>query len=144
MPKTSYTCRLSERTPSRPLVVITGFAGDIGSTLARTRQSKYTVVGLDRASSNALRERIEVDLTFGSSFDRAVNVDGAARLLQALQNLEVEHSFKRAPCWSTSQCSPESVSGSSPRSGRVGPIRARRPTRSRSSRAPHAFLRPCR
>lgn len=143
MPKASYTCRRSERMPSRPLVVITGSAGDIGSTLARPLQSRYTVVGLDRASSHALRERLEVDLTSGSSVDRAmhtlrerhethvapvvhlatyftgdehppyraVNVDGAARLLQALQNLEVEHSFTRAPCWSTSPCSPESVSG---------------------------------
>lgn len=54
---------------SRPLVLITGAAGDIGSTLAKTLESDYLVVGLDRPGSRAQCELIESDLTSDQSVD---------------------------------------------------------------------------
>lgn len=56
----------------KPLVVITGAAGDIGSTLARILDSDYTVVGLDRKGTPAPGELIEVDLTSDESVDHAL------------------------------------------------------------------------
>jgi nucleoside-diphosphate-sugar epimerase/uncharacterized membrane protein len=57
---------------SKPTVVVTGAAGDIGSALARTLESDYAVVGLDRPGSSAPCELIEFDLTSDESVDRAL------------------------------------------------------------------------
>ncbi|WP_116813444.1 vitamin K epoxide reductase family protein [Steroidobacter cummioxidans] len=56
----------------KPLILITGAAGDIGSTLARTLESDYTVIGLDRAGQKSSGELIEVDFTEDASVARAL------------------------------------------------------------------------
>jgi nucleoside-diphosphate-sugar epimerase/uncharacterized membrane protein len=59
-------------TEHKPVILITGAAGDIGSTLSKTLDSDYTVVGLDQHGSDARREVIEVDLTSDESVERAL------------------------------------------------------------------------
>jgi nucleoside-diphosphate-sugar epimerase len=51
----------------RPLVVITGMAGDIGGALARALMTRYRVVGLDRKTEGAPAECIEIDLASDES-----------------------------------------------------------------------------
>jgi nucleoside-diphosphate-sugar epimerase/uncharacterized membrane protein len=59
--------------PSRkPIVLITGAAGDIGSTLARALQRDHTVVGLDRPGAQADFPLIEGDLTSAESVGQAM------------------------------------------------------------------------
>lgn len=47
----------------KPLVIITGAAGNIGSALARTLRDQYRIVGLDTVTESDVCEIIEVDLT---------------------------------------------------------------------------------
>ncbi len=51
----------------KPLVLITGAAGDIGSALAEALKDDYALVGLDRPGKKAAIPLIEVDLTLSSS-----------------------------------------------------------------------------
>jgi nucleoside-diphosphate-sugar epimerase len=108
----------------KPIVLITGAAGNIGRSLAATLDDVYAVVGLDQEGSEADFPLIPVDLTKDDSvtqaiaqfreihgsriasvihlaafFDfsgednplyEAVNVEGTRRLLQTLQDFEVE------------------------------------------------------
>jgi nucleoside-diphosphate-sugar epimerase len=63
----------SETQPgSRPIVLITGAAGDIGSTLAQVLARDHTVVGLDRAGKKADIPLIEADLTSAESVRQAL------------------------------------------------------------------------
>jgi nucleoside-diphosphate-sugar epimerase len=59
------------RASAKPLVVITGAAGDIGTSLGRVLASAYTVIGLDRQSSRAY-ETINCDLTSDKSIHDAL------------------------------------------------------------------------
>lgn len=56
---------------SKPLVVITGAAGDIGSTLSEALAADYRVVGLDRAGMRAEIPLIAVDLASDDSVRQA-------------------------------------------------------------------------
>lgn len=47
----------------KPIVLITGIAGDIGSALAEALAGRYLVVGLDRTAPEAAHAFIDVDLT---------------------------------------------------------------------------------
>jgi nucleoside-diphosphate-sugar epimerase len=62
----------SEETALKPLVVITGAAGDIGSALAEALAHDYTLVGLDRPGKKASIPLIPVDLTSGESVEHAL------------------------------------------------------------------------
>lgn len=59
-------------TAAKPLVLITGAAGDIGSSLAQALAHGYTVVGLDRAGKTASIPLIEVDLGAEDSIRKAL------------------------------------------------------------------------
>lgn len=59
-------------TPRKPLVLITGAAGDLGSSLAAALAPDYTVVGLDRRGKRASIPLIEVDLGSAESVTRAI------------------------------------------------------------------------
>ena len=52
---------------AKPIVVITGAAGDIGTSLTRAMESDYTIVGMDRKSGHHEREIIEIDFTSDDS-----------------------------------------------------------------------------
>jgi nucleoside-diphosphate-sugar epimerase len=56
---------------ARPLVLITGAAGDIGSALAQALSHDYRVVGLDQPGRQAAIPLIAADLTSDESVDRA-------------------------------------------------------------------------
>src|SRR5918996_3263161 len=56
----------------RPIVVITGVAGAIGTALARALEPDYTVVGLDLDCGGAAVDCIEIDLTSGDSVELAL------------------------------------------------------------------------
>ena len=56
---------------TKPLVLITGAAGEIGSALAEALAHDYTLVGLDRAGKSASVPIIPVDLTSDESIARA-------------------------------------------------------------------------
>jgi nucleoside-diphosphate-sugar epimerase/uncharacterized membrane protein len=59
-------------TPRKPIVLITGAAGDIGSSLAEALAADYTVIGLDRPGRPASVPLIEVDLTAQDSVQQAL------------------------------------------------------------------------
>jgi nucleoside-diphosphate-sugar epimerase len=48
---------------SKPVVLLTGAAGDIGSALADALAARYEVIGLDRPGRSAHVPLIDVDLT---------------------------------------------------------------------------------
>jgi nucleoside-diphosphate-sugar epimerase len=56
----------------KPIVVITGIAGAIGTSLARALEPGYTVVGLDLDCSGAAVDCIEIDLGSGDSVELAL------------------------------------------------------------------------
>jgi len=114
---------MSDRQDRKPLVVITGAAGSIGTAVTRALADAYTVVGLDIATEGAACPCYEVDLTTADSIELALrklseeygddiasvihlaayfdftgedhplyeklNVEGSAKLLQALQPFQV-------------------------------------------------------
>ncbi|KIN70579.1 DNA polymerase 3, epsilon subunit [Sulfitobacter noctilucae] len=57
---------------NKPLVVITGAAGNIGTALTRALQKDYTIVGLDTNTESDLCEIIEIDLTQDASVELAL------------------------------------------------------------------------
>lgn len=57
---------------TRPVVLITGAAGNVGRSLAAALQQFYTVVGLDRDTADLGFPAIEIDLTDDVSVDRAL------------------------------------------------------------------------
>ena len=57
---------------SKPIVLITGAAGNIGTSLAGTLDGTYDIVGLDRPGSEAEFPLIEADLGDDQSVERAV------------------------------------------------------------------------
>lgn len=59
---------------AKPLVLITGAAGDIGSALAAALENDYTLVGLDRADKHGPVSIIAADLTSDKSLARAFEV----------------------------------------------------------------------
>jgi nucleoside-diphosphate-sugar epimerase len=60
-----------EKQSTRPLVVITGAAGDIGSALAEALSASCEVVGLDQPGKRAAFPLIEADLSQSASVDKA-------------------------------------------------------------------------
>jgi nucleoside-diphosphate-sugar epimerase len=62
----------SEEKALKPLVVITGAAGDVGSALAEALGHDYTLVGLDRPGKKASIPLIPVDLTSRESVEQAL------------------------------------------------------------------------
>jgi nucleoside-diphosphate-sugar epimerase len=60
------------RTELRPIVLITGAAGNIGTSLAGVLEGDYRVVGLDRPRSKADFPLIEADLTDDQSVARGI------------------------------------------------------------------------
>ena len=109
---------------NKPIVLITGASGNIGSTLAATLEHRYHVVGCDRKAPKDDPDRIKLDLGddeavrkglaefkrlhgdriaavihLAAYFDftgedsplyESVNVQGTRRLLQGLQDFQVE------------------------------------------------------
>ena len=69
---------------SRPVVLITGAAGDIGTILARALGRDHTVVGLDRPGKKADFPLIGVDLTSAES------------IVQAMQQFRRDHGSRIA------------------------------------------------
>jgi nucleoside-diphosphate-sugar epimerase len=57
----------------KPIVLITGAAGNIGRSLAQTLGDAYTVIGLDRAGKKAGFPLIAIDFTDQASVDAAIN-----------------------------------------------------------------------
>lgn len=62
----------TRKTDGKPIVLITGAAGNIGSSLAKALRDDYHVIGLDRPDSKADFTLIEADLTDGESVERAM------------------------------------------------------------------------
>lgn len=60
------------QTNSRPIVLITGAAGNIGTSLARVLDDHYRVVGLDRPGTKADFPLIEADLTDDESVSSGI------------------------------------------------------------------------
>jgi len=58
--------------PTKPIVLITGAAGNIGRSLADALSDGYNIVGLDREGAEADFPLIAVDLTDGESVKRAM------------------------------------------------------------------------
>jgi nucleoside-diphosphate-sugar epimerase len=58
--------------PAKPIVLITGAAGNIGRSLADALSDGYAIVGLDREGSEAGSPLIAVDLTDGASVGQAL------------------------------------------------------------------------
>lgn len=56
----------------KPVVLITGASGDLGSTLAEALAYDYTVIGLDRAGKKASIPLLEVDLSSEASIGNAL------------------------------------------------------------------------
>ena len=48
---------------TKPVVVITGAAGNIGTALINALRDQYTIVGLDRSETKAADASFEFDLT---------------------------------------------------------------------------------
>jgi nucleoside-diphosphate-sugar epimerase len=61
----------------RPIVLITGAAGNIGRSLARALRQHYTVVGLDVVGGDTDYPVIEVDLADGESVAKALDHIGS-------------------------------------------------------------------
>jgi len=62
----------SDTASARPLVLITGAAGAIGTALVRALEADYRVVGLDLTGKEAACELIPVDLTSADSVELAL------------------------------------------------------------------------
>jgi nucleoside-diphosphate-sugar epimerase len=60
------------RAARKPVVLITGAAGNIGSALVEALAPDYTVVGLDRPGASAAIPLIPVDLASDESVERAM------------------------------------------------------------------------
>lgn len=60
----------------RPIVLITGIAGDIGSALAKALARRYRVVGFDRIAPAADHAFVEIDLTDDASVAAAMRTFG--------------------------------------------------------------------
>ena len=109
---------------SKPIVLITGASGLLGTEIALSLSDEYHIVGIDKVVGNSPGEEIKVDLTSAGSLREALetfterhgkkiaavihlaayydftgephllydalNVQGTARLLDALQGFEVE------------------------------------------------------
>lgn len=71
MSQTSACFAVDMTQVNKPLVVITGAAGDIGTALAGALAREYTVVGLDQAGKTASIPLIPVDLRSDESVEQA-------------------------------------------------------------------------
>ena len=67
----------SRKTENKPIVLITGAAGNIGTSLAERLADDYSVVGLDRPGSHADFPLIEFDLADNESVGRALSEFGS-------------------------------------------------------------------
>jgi nucleoside-diphosphate-sugar epimerase len=56
----------------KPIVLITGAAGNIGRSLAATLEDAYAIVGLDQKGRKADFPLIEVDFTKDASVEQAM------------------------------------------------------------------------
>jgi nucleoside-diphosphate-sugar epimerase/uncharacterized membrane protein len=56
----------------KPLVVITGCAGNLGSSLVKALQPQYRVIGLDRSKSELADDSFQIDLTSADSVQQAL------------------------------------------------------------------------
>lgn len=61
----------TKATADKPIVVITGASGAIGTALSKALSSDYTVVGLDRSESKTADDTIIFDLTSDESVENA-------------------------------------------------------------------------
>ncbi len=71
----------------KPIVLITGAAGNIGSSLAAALEDAYTIVGLDREGSKAGFPLIDADFTDDASMSRALDTfrrDYGARIASVI------------------------------------------------------------
>jgi nucleoside-diphosphate-sugar epimerase/uncharacterized membrane protein len=57
---------------SKPIVLVTGAAGDVGTSVAAALADDYTVVGLDQPGKQAGFELLAADLSSGESVERAL------------------------------------------------------------------------
>ncbi|MGH6916505.1 MAG: NAD-dependent epimerase/dehydratase family protein, partial [Geminicoccaceae bacterium] len=63
---------MNSQNQDRPIVAITGVAGNIGSALAMALEPDYTVVGFDLEGNDAPVDCIAIDLTSGDSVELAL------------------------------------------------------------------------
>lgn len=89
-PKPESKSRKSSR---RPVVLITGLAGRIGTALAETLKVRYTVVGLDRTPEEAPCECIRADLTSADSIELAL------RKVRERHGERIDESTPIRPAW---------------------------------------------
>lgn len=64
---------MSPRSEAKPVVIITGAAGGLGTALAEVLRHDYTLVGLDRAGKKSAIPLLEVDLTSDESVAHALD-----------------------------------------------------------------------
>lgn len=67
---------MQDQTDSKPLVLITGAAGDIGGSLTKTLEDAYKVVGLDLDCSSARSDCVEFDIGDADSVRQALETVG--------------------------------------------------------------------
>ncbi|WP_019623827.1 NAD-dependent epimerase/dehydratase family protein [Thioalkalivibrio thiocyanoxidans] len=81
--------------PAKPIIVITGAAGNIGSALIRGLQSDYFVVGLDLVAAKEADLAYTVDLTSEESVSRALEkmAQGRTRKIAAVIHLAAYFDF---------------------------------------------------
>ena len=63
---------MAELDRDRPIVLITGAAGDLGSTLAQALGREHRVIGMDRAGASAQVPMLAADLTDARSVEQAL------------------------------------------------------------------------
>jgi nucleoside-diphosphate-sugar epimerase len=83
-------------TQDKPIVLVTGAAGDVGSALIEALAPDYRVVGLDREGLQASIPSIAVDLGSQDSVRARRARLAALRSAQPLRWLQPPHRMKRA------------------------------------------------
>ncbi|PEQ13642.1 DNA polymerase III subunit epsilon [Novosphingobium sp. PC22D] len=83
----------------KPLVIITGAAGNLGTSLFRALEDQFTIVGLDRAAGTEGMEIVEFDITSPSSVSLALDKIGEqyGRKVAAMIHLVAFFDFSGKP-----------------------------------------------
>src|SRR5690606_37434332 len=65
------TILMATTSAQKPLVIITGAAGNLGQTLAQALGNEYHIIGLDRSSADSVDANYTVDVTESASVKNA-------------------------------------------------------------------------